>query len=491
MFNSNIFKSALALSITCLVLSCGGSSGSSTPEVNLTEQQIKDLNTLTEGEITGFGSIYVNGVKYDTSDSNIFDDDDNTLSESDLSVGMLVKLYGELNSDSISGTAHTIHYSPEIKGFIESIDLNLMTLTVHGQVIVFNDLTHFDDTLASSLMPDDYVEVNGHFLENGNLLATRIEQKSAVDNISIKGKVSNINLTEMQFTLGDLIIDYQDAEFDNFSVNELSNGQFVKVKGILANLVDGVFDVDTVKLYSFKPEDEHNHTYHYLNGLIANLQNDYSFMIGDVQVIISDSTRVEYGSLDNLANDLNVKIKGEYNSNNQLVASKIYIVNQVEVKAQGLVEDINTTLRTITVLGVTFMYNEFTRFDDDSENDSHTFNDSSLGIGDFVEIKGYINTDGDYVASKISKDDEDDSSQAVSEFEGQVSNISDNGFTLFGIDFIVNDNTEYEIYDVYVTKQEFFDKITQGMFIEVEARIEDDQYIVVEVEIEADEIDDD
>ena len=468
-----------------LLLSCGGGSSSSTePEVNLTEQQIKDLNTLTEGEITGFGSIYVNGVKYDTSDSKIFDDDDNSISESDLSVGMLVKLYGELNSDDSTGSAHTIVYSPEIKGFIESLDLDLMTLSVHGQTIVFNDLTYFDDTTASALMLNDYIEVNGHLLDNGNLLATRIEKKSATDNISIKGKVANLNTSEMQFTLGTLTIDYETAEFDKFTMADLADGQFVKVKGMFANLAGDVFNVDKVKLYTFKPEDDHNHQHHYLNGVIADLQSDISFMIGDVQVLTNSTTEVKYGSLDTLANNLPVKVKGDYNADNQLIATKIYIVNQVILKAEGVIEDINAELGTITVLGVTFIYNEFTRFDDDTEDDLHTFNDDSLNIGDYIEIKGYINTDGDNIASKISKDDEDDDSEEGNEFEGKVGSISENGFMMYGLNFTVNEDTEYEIYDVDASQQEFFAQLSEGMLIEVKAIRDGDNYTVLEVEIE-------
>lgn len=493
MFNSTMLKSILAASFIPVLLSCGGgsSSSSSKPEVNLTEQQTKDLNTLTEGEITGFGSVYVNGVKFDTSDTKFFDDDDNAISESDLSVGMLVKLYGDLNSDDSTGSAHTIHYSPEIKGFIESLDIDLMTLSVHGQTIVFNDLTYFDDTTASSLMVDDYIEVNGHFLENGDLLATRIEKKADTDNISIKGKVANLNTTQMQFTLGALTIDYETAEFDKFTMADLADGQLVKVKGLIANLTEDVFSADKVKLYTFKAENNHQHQHHYLNGVVANLQSDFSFMLGDVEVMTNSETEIKYGTLDTLANDLNVKVKGDYNTDNQLIAKKIYIVNQVILKAEGAIEDIDTDLNTITVLGVTFIYNEFTRFDDDSEDDLHTFNDTSLGIGDYIEIKGYINSEGEHIASKISKDDEDDSddSDEGTEFEGKVGNVTDNGFTLFGLDFTVNDSTKYEIDDEHVTQEQFFAQLTEGMLIEVKAIRNGDNYIVYEVEIE-DEIED-
>ena len=58
----------------------------------------------SSGTITGFGSIYVNGVKFDTSSSTISIDDSPGI-EDDLAIGMRVTVNGTLNADGVNGTA--------------------------------------------------------------------------------------------------------------------------------------------------------------------------------------------------------------------------------------------------------------------------------------------------------------------------------------------------------------------------------------------------
>src|SRR6267142_5011828 len=60
---SKIIPSVLAATLAALIVACGGS-GSSSNMSNLTP-------VLATGTITGFGSIYVNGVHFQTSSATI------------------------------------------------------------------------------------------------------------------------------------------------------------------------------------------------------------------------------------------------------------------------------------------------------------------------------------------------------------------------------------------------------------------------------------
>lgn len=53
-------------------------------------------NSLIEGEITGFGSVFVNGIELDTNNSVISTDDSDDVSESMLGVGMPVRVIAKL-----------------------------------------------------------------------------------------------------------------------------------------------------------------------------------------------------------------------------------------------------------------------------------------------------------------------------------------------------------------------------------------------------------
>ncbi|WNC70763.1 DUF5666 domain-containing protein [Thalassotalea psychrophila] len=479
------FALAICLS-TILITSCGGSS-SSDPEVNLTDQQVKDINTLTDGEITGFGSVFVNGVKYDTSNAEISNDDGSPLNESDLALGMIVKIDGSINDDGLTGVAHHIFYSAEIKGLVEAINLDTRSLIVQGQTVLVNDLTHFDDTNFANLMVGDFVEVNGHFNDNGDLLATRIEKQNDSNDITIKGLIKELDTTNKQFMLGNLTIDYSMASFDNFNETDLANNKFVKVEGKLTNLINLTLQADEVKLITFKREDDdEEHSHHHLHGFISNLQDDNSFSIRDINIITNEQTRFRYGDKSSLANDVLVKIKGHYDDNNNLVASSIYFVQRIKVKVAGPVDAIDMTSQTITVLGIEFNYNEYTRFNDDTESDQHDFNIVDISASDYVKIKGFRNSSGDYFATKIIKKDENDSDDFDEpKFEGRVSNIVPYiSFDIFSFTVTINDTTEYEIDDQHVTNEQFFNKLLDGMRVEVEGYFSNGGVVVTKVEIE-------
>ena len=83
MSNLKLMMAASSLVAMFGLVACGGGSSSNT---NTTA-------STTSGPITSFGSIYVNGVEYETSGVDIYIEDE-PASESDLRVGMMVKVEG-------------------------------------------------------------------------------------------------------------------------------------------------------------------------------------------------------------------------------------------------------------------------------------------------------------------------------------------------------------------------------------------------------------
>ena len=61
---------------------------------------------ISQGAITGFGSIFVNGVEFNTSGATIIKDG-NTVTQNDLKIGMVVTVDGSIDT-STSGSATTV-----------------------------------------------------------------------------------------------------------------------------------------------------------------------------------------------------------------------------------------------------------------------------------------------------------------------------------------------------------------------------------------------
>src|SRR6202521_2792330 len=97
-----------------LLASCGG-------PTQLAGIQGSGSPVVASGPITGFGSIFVNGVEYATSNAQIRIDDQPG-AESQLLVGEVVTVTGSVNADGKTGTATQVTFSGDVAGPITQID---------------------------------------------------------------------------------------------------------------------------------------------------------------------------------------------------------------------------------------------------------------------------------------------------------------------------------------------------------------------------------
>jgi hypothetical protein len=136
--NRNVAFSGIALLLTALA-GCGGSGSSDAPGTPGTPSA---TNQTTVGQITGFGSIYVNGIEFDTAGAS-YEVDDALASDDDaLAVGMVVKVEGSVSADGLSGTAFSVSYDDDVEGVVENLtatdDDNIKTFEVMDTTVVID-----------------------------------------------------------------------------------------------------------------------------------------------------------------------------------------------------------------------------------------------------------------------------------------------------------------------------------------------------------------
>ena len=108
---------------TALVVACGGGGGDQVAGIDGGGNPAPvAINIVSQGTITGFGSVIVNGVRYDTSNAT-FTIDGSPGTESDLAVGQVVVVSGTINQAGTEGTAASVDFDDAVEGPIESIDL--------------------------------------------------------------------------------------------------------------------------------------------------------------------------------------------------------------------------------------------------------------------------------------------------------------------------------------------------------------------------------
>lgn len=467
------------------LVACGGGSGS--------DERSQQPDLATQGMITGFGSVIVNGVHYDVDDADI-EMDDESLVESELEVGQIVRITGSVDDDGIHGTAMKVEGETQLRGPIDSIDLTAGVIVALGQTILINADTFYQNGLTpEELEVGNVIKVSSYTNEAGEMVATRIDVKNDItgNSFGFSGTVTNLDTTALTFMINSQLVDYSQVTLANLPMGTLENGMLVRVKG---SLVEGVFvAIGNLRLsdLGFKHDDDDEHPDDVeVFGVVTNLVADTSFVLGDITVLITSSTEFEEGESTDLVNGLMVKVEGEWDASNNLIADEIKLKYAPKINNRGAVEAIDLTARTFTVNGATFEVTAETSFKDQSRSNVRFFDLEDLVLGDLIHVRGYSlaateTTPERLIATRVerrnlSDDDEHDDDDFGIEIEGIIEAVNGSTITIDGHDITLDELT---MFDGAADLTSFL-LIALGAEVEIKAIIKEGVAVAIKVELE-------
>jgi len=402
----NIFsKTVLAASILAIT-ACSGS-GSDTAD-----------SSSSVGVITGFGSIYVNGVKYETDGADIEIDGVSSI-ETSLGIGDVITLVGSINVDGVTGVATTVTSKDELEGYVLDTSSLLSdgtgSLNIMGQTVrVTLDTVFESHSLASinDLSVLDIVEVSGFPDGAGNILATRVETKNAAEDIEVKGVIKALNTVEETFYIGDLKVDYSAASERPANI---ADDLFVEVKtesALSGDLGSGFTLVATkVEIEDDDSDfdgDEGDEIK--MQGMVSGIdETGFNF----------NGTRVLFTSLDidddfdvaSLVEGAMITVEGYIDSNGNFIVEEIEEGNESEDEFEGMVSAISgsgLTVRLDENTSRTFIVNNETRMIDEQDENVeplHYFSLLNVSQGEYVEVEYYTDGNGDLIATELKRED--------------------------------------------------------------------------------------
>ncbi len=193
----------LCMAALAVVAACGGG-GSSSPNGSGPTVQ---ATAFSQGPISGFGSVIVNGVRWDDSGAEVEDEDGAGHPSSDLKLGMVVSVDGaSVDRHNGTGKALKIRFGSETVGPITSLDAAGSTFVVLGITVTVNASTVFDASISggiAGLAADQVVEVHGLFdAATNGITATRVEPESGATSYRMRGTITSIDLAGKTFLLG-------------------------------------------------------------------------------------------------------------------------------------------------------------------------------------------------------------------------------------------------------------------------------------------------
>ena len=331
---------------------------------------------------TQFGSVFVNGVEYDTAGAQIRIDGA-PATEGQLRVGQILTVSGLQNEAGTAGAAEEISYFSDVRGPIAQVDLQGGTIVVLGQKIKLLGDTLFDPALPLGsilgLVPGIAVQVSGHPDASGDIVATRIDLAlSSPGSAQLRGVVSSLDTLARTFKVGAQTVDYSGATL----AGPIANGDRVIVVGIIQSATSVLRATQVQEELGMEGAEGERGD---IKGLITALNSASHFKIGMQQIVTSDATQfVLHGQT--LAPNLNVTVKGVFDAAGAIVASRVEATTSGLVGVLGAVESV--VGNTVKVLGVTFEVSGATAFADNSSQNVRQFAVSDLRAGDYVEIRG-------------------------------------------------------------------------------------------------------
>ncbi len=360
---------------------------------------------ISSGQVSGFGSVFVNGVRFDTREAQIFVDGVEAGEEA-LQVGMTVTVYGTIDADDPSrGSARKIEFAYLLRAAVESIDRSRGTIVAAGQTIQTDELTVFAGTTLEALVPGDEIAVSGVLDAGNNIVASYIRltptqqpiaapevpadgievvasKYPAASDAEISGIISELDPLSQTFVIGNQTVSYAGT-----GAGTLSEGSLVHLSGSLS---EGALQATTIEPLESRYQGEEGDTLTFA-GFVSRILGRDSFEVAATPVHIDSGTLFSDGSRSELAKGSRVRIRATFNRSGALIAERITFLRPATIHISAAVDSVGS--RALTLATIALTTSNATLMLDSSDN-IRAFSLADIGVGDRLSVYGRQSADG-------------------------------------------------------------------------------------------------
>jgi hypothetical protein len=466
-----------------VLVGCGGGGSGSTSSSTGIE--------LSKGTITGFGSVFVNGIRFDTDNAIVKRDNEIIGDVTNLNIGMVVTVAGS----STTAIATSVTFDEDIKGPLDfAISDFSNPLFVMGQTVITDDNTIIHNSINLPLTAGDILEISGLRQMGDSILATYIETKSItkVKKFEVVGNVRSLDVNSRTFKIGDLTVDYSVAVLDDFNGGGPTEGQLLEVKDSNLSYVAGSNSLLATKIEPVNPfgeSDSSSISQIEIETVVIELVSaGIQFKIPNFTVNIRPETQFRYGIAADLGIGSVIEVKARVATNGELNATRItFKRNSARLDAPVEVGSIDITNNRLTLLGITVQITSDTQLRD-KRDDTLAFNINDIRDNDYLEVRGYKGPGSNsLIATRLERENTDNNA----EIRGIATNVDtvSQKLEIMGVIVTADSGTQFEnAQGTLVSASSFFTAITSGLSV-VEAKWEpfsDTNFSPKELELEDD-----
>ncbi len=338
------------------------------------------------GTITGFGSVIVNGVRFDDSRAQVLDGDGVARSRDGLRLGMTVEVDGTDVGDT-SGVATRIRYDSELLGLVDSaVDPAAGAFTVLGQRVVVDSATVFDESVGglAAVRKGQTLEVYAVFDPSAaSYRATRVGPAAGSTTPHVRGLVAQADAGARTLRIGDITYSYATA---SGVPTDLGAGLYVRLILSSSQPSGGRYTVQAFGTAVATLPDSDKAS---LKGAISSFVSPRSFSVNGRPV---DASSASFSNGNNgLAVGVRVEVDGAVRSGT-LKATKVSIDSDTQQGLQtfelhGSITAVDAAQKTFALRGITV---GTARSDLVYANGTA----AAVAVGRQVEVKGKLSADG-------------------------------------------------------------------------------------------------
>jgi hypothetical protein len=409
---------AVSLIGLAVLAGCGGgggdsaASGSTSTSSGASTTTTASAAAVTEGTITGFGSVIVNGVRFDSDSCTVVDDTGATVADTSttkavdkLKLGMRVEVSsGSVDSSTSSAKAVKISFGSRVVGPVGPGSLvDSKTLSVLGQTIDIVDATVFgSSTLLADIGAGTVTVVEVHGLPDaatGHILATRLDAPASVSEYKLRGAITALDPTAKTLSIGATSISYAAATLAPTTL-ALATGLVVRVTLPTTLTTASTQPYAATRLSAPGKAGSTSTT-----PLAAHVRGTVAGYDASAKTFTLDGLKIDASAVTTLpttlADGIEVDVVGSV-SNSVLVATAVTLKAETRghdgkrFELHGAITAIDTTAKTFTLRGITVNYGGSVSYLPSGKAEA------DLAVGAKVEVMGSVgSTRTTVVASTI------------------------------------------------------------------------------------------
>jgi hypothetical protein len=398
---------------------------------------------VTVGEVSDYGSIFVNGIELDTAQAEIYVEGElmgtgDQVVADHLPIGQRVVVQGDIG-DERNGTALRVDAFYYVQGpvwQVAQLDSQTVSLDVMGQTVYVHPQTTLAGIVRVDLVQDKVLQVSGTLDAQGAIHAGHVallaDAMTADRTVTVKGRVQELDLDADRFQINGLVVDCSQV---TDAAELLTEDGAIAVEGTLSGDILVAAFLQPFEIDLFDSVENFS-----IDGFIAAPAGAGEWRMGPYRIRIAAATGFEGLEPEDLASGIRVVVQGRLQAR-FLEARRVKATSRVRLESN--VATVDNDNRTITLEGMatipirlnilTFVHGGALTL-------------SGIETGDHVRVLGHYREDGSVTATDLFEN-LTDAQDTRFILQGPVTDVAAPTFDLLGTTMDTNANEAISFYD--------------------------------------------